>query len=135
LLDGIKGLFTGRRHFEKSLRLIAGIFAAPSAVDNAFTLRAIPYLAHAAVTYVPAVSNTTDAINVLGLKFVFVFFSPLLGHFLFLFNVIGLCGDVSATIRANQSAVGNHFFHRCPPLLFFQLLMKRVLTSPLPSPN
>jgi hypothetical protein len=130
LLDGVKGLFTGGRHFEKSLRLIAGIFAAPSAVDNAFTLRAIPYLAHAAITYVRAVSNTTDAINVLGLKFVFVFFCPLLGHFLFLFHVIGLCGDVSAAIRADQSAVSYLFFHFCSPFLFF-LLMAGVFTSPL----
>jgi hypothetical protein len=116
LLYGIKGLFAGRRHFEKLLRLSAGIFVAPSAVDNAFTMRAIPYLANAAIAYVPAVSNTAVTVNVLGLDLVVVFFSPFLSNFPPQFIVVLLRGCVSITVRASQPAISYQFFHFCPPL-------------------
>jgi hypothetical protein len=123
LFDGVEGAFTLGRHFEKGICFIAGIVAAPAAVGNAFALRAVPYLAHAAIAYVLTFGNATDAVNVLGLHLVVKFFSPLRSDFLFLFNVIGLRGDVGLAIRADQSAAGYLFFHFLSP--FFCLFFSR----------
>jgi hypothetical protein len=136
LPDGVEGGFALGRHLEKLLRLIAGIVSAPAAVDNTFAMRAAPYLAHTAVSYVLAVSGAADAVNVPGVHLMAELFSPFFRDFFPLPVIVVPGGDEGLTISADQSAAGNHFFHCCPPFFFlFFTGNEQVAYLTLPSPN
>jgi hypothetical protein len=101
LFNVIQRLFSLRRYLEEFIQAIAGIFIAPGAVLHAFFLRAVPYLAHAAITDVPAFSSAAIAVDIFCFEGMVVFFTPLFCHYLPQFVIIVLRCFVSITVRAD----------------------------------
>jgi len=122
---GVEGLFTRRRHLEKLIEMITGIFKAPAAVDDAFFLAAFSYWADGAITGDSSrYRKAAVTINVLRFEVEFIFLCPFLGNFFPLFIVVSLRSKVCRAVRANQSAIRYLFLHsfcHCylNPLKFF----------------
>jgi hypothetical protein len=118
LFYSVEGLFTGGYHLKKLVCFVTGIIAAIRAVDDAFFLSALAYLAHAAIADVFASRGAAVTVNVLRFEVDFILFSPFLGDFFPLFIIVSLRGNVRQAIRADQSAIGYLFFHYSLSLSF-----------------
>jgi hypothetical protein len=90
----------------------ANVISAIRAVNNAFFLPAFPDGADATLADMFAIGgDAAHAVDIPGFKWVIVFLRPFLSDFFAHFIVVFLRGDVSATVRANQSAICYLFFH------------------------
>jgi hypothetical protein len=122
LINRIKCFFAVRHHLKKLICFIAGIVAAPAAIDNAFFLPALSYGADIEVAdgfY--GRRQAAVAVDILRLKRVMVFGRPFCGDFFPHFVVVFLRGDICPAVRANQSTVSYHFSHF--PFSFFYFLL------------